>query len=158
MINLVTAYANRQVIGKDGKVPWDLPDDMRHFERLTAGQTVVMGTKTFAEVGHPLPGRRNIVLTRSSILSLPGVEIIHSVEEAQDLGDLFVIGGASIYSLFLEIADLLTITEIDLDVDGDTFFPNWNREDFELISQREGLLDARNLFPHRFLVYKRRRS
>ncbi len=80
MISIIVAYAKDRVIGKDGKIPWHLPSDLQHFKEITTGHTVVMGRKTFAALGRPLPGRRNVVLTHSSAINLPGVEVVRSRE------------------------------------------------------------------------------
>jgi dihydrofolate reductase len=160
MIGLLVAYAHGRVIGKDGTIPWRLPNDLRYVKRLTTGHTVVMGRKTFDSIGRPLPNRRNIVLSHDTTLTLPGVEVVHSVEEALRLvagqDDLFVLGGESIYRQFLPLADRLYITEVDYTTEGDTFFPEWDRSAFHLISQQAGTLDEKNTLPHVFYVYERK--
>src|SRR2546430_10699451 len=102
MINIIVAYANGRVIGKDGKIPWHLPDDIQHFKRITSGHIVVMGRKTFASIGRPLPHRRNIVLTSNKSLATPGVEVVHHKDDVLALGDVFIIGGGSVYMEVLE--------------------------------------------------------
>lgn len=155
MISLIAAYARGRVIGKDGRLPWRLPDDLRYFRRVTLGHTVVMGRKTFDAIGRPLPGRRNVVLTRGAAFAVPGVEVAHSVDDVVALGDIVVIGGASVYALFLPLADRLYITEIDADIAGDTYFPEWDPGQFACVRAREGVLDAENALRHRFLLYER---
>lgn len=158
MISLVAAYANGRVIGKAGQLPWHLPADSRYFKQLTMGHTVVMGRKTFDSMGQPLPGRRNVVMTGRRDFSYPGVEVVHDVAAALALADtteFFVVGGEDIYRQFLPFADRLYITEIELEVAGDTFFPAWDERSFRLISQRSGHLDARNTLPHTYLIYER---
>lgn len=157
MIKLMVAYANGRVIGKDGKMPWHLPNDLKYVKNTTTGHTVVMGRKTFESIGRPLPHRRNVVLTRNEHFDAPGVEVVHSKGEVLALGDVFILGGANVYAQFLDEADRLYITEIDLDVEGDTFFPDWNREAFTLVSKEEGTLDEKNTIPHTFYVYERKR-
>lgn len=157
MIKLMVAYANGRVIGKDGKMPWHLPNDLKYVKNTTTGHTVVMGRKTFESIGRPLPNRRNVVLTRNEHFDAPGVEVVHSKGEVLALGDVFILGGANVYAQFLDEADRLYITEIDLDVEGDTFFPDWNREAFTLVSKEEGTLDEKNTIPHTFYVYERKR-
>src|ERR1041385_614730 len=111
MISLVAGYAHGRVIGKDGKIPWRLPNDRRYVKRVTTGHTIVMGRATFDSIGHPLPNRRNVVLTHDRRLLIQDVEIVHSVEDALALDDdLFVLGGESIYRQFLPLADRLYIT------------------------------------------------
>ncbi len=160
MISLLVAYAHGRVIGKDGKIPWRLPNDSRYIKRTTTGHTVVMGRTTFESIGRPLPNRRNVVLTRHNTLTIPGVEVVHSVEEVlalnDGLDDLFVLGGENVYRQFLPLADRLYITEIDYKTEGDTFFPEWDRSAFRLISMQEGTLDEKNTLSHIFYVYERK--
>ncbi|HEV2659680.1 MAG TPA: dihydrofolate reductase, partial [Ktedonobacteraceae bacterium] len=125
MISIVVAYAHDRVIGQQGRIPWYLPDDLQHFKRITSGHIVVMGRKTYESIGHALPQRRNVVLTRHHTLAGADIEVVHSKEEVLALGDVFIIGGASLYSQFLEFAERLYITEIALNVEGDAFFPEW---------------------------------
>jgi dihydrofolate reductase len=158
MINIIVAYANGRVIGKDGKIPWHLPDDLQYFKRTTSGHTVVMGRKTFESIGRPLPQRRNIVLTHSSDLHMPGIEVIHDLRAIAAMGDVFIMGGESVYRQFLALADRLYITEVAYDVEGDVFFPEWDRASFALISMREGILDEKNTLPHTFYVYERKKA
>lgn len=155
MISIIVAYAHGRVIGRQGRIPWHLPDDLQHFKRVTSGHTVVMGHKTYESIGQPLPQRRNIVLTHHHEIDLPGLEVVHSKEEVLALGDVFIIGGASLYRQFLEFAECLYITEVAFDAEGDAFFPAWNSADFTLISSQEGALDEKNTIPHTFLLYER---
>ena len=156
MISIIVAYAKDRVIGKDGKIPWHLPSDLQHFKEITTGHTVVMGHKTFAALGRPLPGRRNVVLTHSSAINLPGVEVVRSREGVLALGDVFIIGGENMYRQFLAAAERLYITEIDLETEGDAFFPEWDHQFFKLVSAQEGILDEKNTLPHTFYVYERK--
>lgn len=156
MISLIVAYARNQVIGKDGVMPWHLPADLQHVKAITTGKTIVMGRKTFESIGRPLPNRRNVVLTRSRDFHPPGVDVVHSKEEVLALGDVIIFGGAEIYRQFLDVADRLYITEIDLQTEGDTFFPQWDRDAFVLVDKREGIVDEQNRYPHTFYVYERK--
>ncbi len=159
MIGLLVAYAHGRVIGKDGAIPWRLPNDMRYVKHLTTGHTVVMGRKTFDSIGRPLPNRRNIVLSHDTTLTIPGAEVVRSIDEALALvseqDELFVLGGESIYRLFLPLADRLYITEVDYTTEGDTFFPKWDRNAFRLTSRQDGTLDEKNTLPHVFYIYER---
>lgn len=155
MISIIVAYANDRVIGCEGRIPWHLPDDQQHFKRVTSGHTVVMGRKTCTSIGRPLPQRRNIVLTHRDKIDLPGFEVVHSKEDVLALGNVFIIGGETLYRQFLEVAGRLYITELELDVEGDTFFPAWHHDDFTLVSSREGVLDEKNTIPHTFLLYEK---
>jgi dihydrofolate reductase len=156
VISMIAAYAHRRVIGKDGQVPWSLPADSRYFQQTTLGQTVVMGRKTFESLDEPLSRRRSIVLSGDPAFQPTGAEILRTKAEVLALGDVWIIGGEQIYRLFLDVADRLYLTEIDLDVEGgDTFFPQWDRAAFRLLSRREGVIDKQNPHPHTYLVYER---
>ena len=159
MISIIVAYAKGRVIGKNGGIPWRLPNDSQYFKRITTGHTVVMGRKTFESIRRPLPNRRNVVLTSSRTFAAPGVEVVHKVDDVLAMSkhdEIFIIGGEGVYHLFLGVADGLYITEIDVEVDGDTFFPEWDREAFTLVSAQPGTLDERNTLPHIFFVYERK--
>ena len=126
-IALIAAIGRNRVIGKDGVLPWHIPQDLKRFKQLTTGHTVLMGRRTFESLGKPLPRRRNVVVTSRPI---PGVETFHSVNAAlQVLAEeekVFVIGGARLYGRLLREADELYLTFVHLDVDGDSYFPEYN--------------------------------
>ena len=123
-ITIVVARAQNGVIGRDGKLPWHLPADLKRFKALTMGSVMVMGRKTFESLPGLLPGRRHIVLTRDRDWTVPGAEVAHSVEEALRLAEdqpLSIIGGADIFGLFMPFAERIELTEVLADVPGDTF-------------------------------------
>lgn len=125
-IFLIYARADNGVIGKDGTLPWHLPNDLRHFKALTLGKPMVMGRKTFDSFPAPLPGRRHIVLTRDTGWQAEGAEVAHDVNEALDLAgntEIAVIGGAEVFGLFEPLACRIELTEIHRAYDGDTFMP-----------------------------------
>ena len=130
-ISFVAAVAKNNVIGKENDLPWDLPEDLKHFKEITSGGTVLMGRKTFESImsrnGKPLPNRVNVVLTRDKNYKAPvGVLVFNDVDEALgklDCEELFVIGGGQIYELFMDRADKLYVTHVDQEIDGDVFFP-----------------------------------
>jgi dihydrofolate reductase len=152
---MIAAYAHHRVIGKNGQVPWNLPADSRYFQETTLGQTVVMGRKTFESLDEPLTRRRNIVLSSDPAFHPTGAEVLRTKADVLALDDVWIIGGEQIYRLFLDVADQLYLTEIDLEVEGDTFFPQWDHTAFRLLSRREGVVDERNRYPHAYLVYER---
>ncbi|GEB35749.1 MULTISPECIES: dihydrofolate reductase [Brevibacillus] len=156
MISLIVAYAKNQVIGKDGDMPWSLPADLKNVKEITTGNTIVMGRKTFESIGRPLPNRRNVVLTRSRDFHPEGVDVVHTKEEVLALGDVIIFGGANIYGQFLDVVDRMYITEIELETEGDTFFPAWDKDAFVLVDKREGVVDEKNAYPHTFYVYERK--
>ena len=129
MITLVLARADNGVIGRDGRLPWHLPADLKRFKALTMGKPMVMGRKTFESFPAPLPGRRHIVLTRDEDWSASGAEVAHTPEEALALagkGETLVIGGAEMVALFRDRADKVELTEIHAEPDGDTAVPGFD--------------------------------
>ena len=126
MITLHLARADNGVIGRDGKLPWHLPADLKRFKAQTMGKPMIMGRKTFESFPSPLPGRRHIVLTRDAGWSAAGAEVAHSVDDALALagaGDVAVIGGAEVFALFLDAADAVELTEVHLAPEGDAHVP-----------------------------------
>jgi dihydrofolate reductase len=158
---LIAAVARNGAIGKDNGLLWRLPADLQHFKRTTVGAPVVMGRKTWESLPvafRPLPGRRNVVVTRNAAWTAPGAEAAPSLEGALDLlGDaerVFVIGGGELYAQALPVADLLVLTEVDADFDGDTFFPAWDRSAFAELSRDRHVSDAG--WAYDFVTYRRR--
>ncbi len=139
-VQLVVAIADNGVIGAKGTLPWHLPEDLRHFKRVTLGHPVIMGRRTWESLGKPLPGRENIVVSRTAGFEAPGAHVAMSFEAAIALcaGESVacVIGGSALFAAALPIADRLVITEIHRAYDGDTYFPEWNRADWR-VSQKE---------------------
>ena len=137
-LTLIAAVARNGVIGADGGIPWHLPEDFAHFKATTLGHTLVMGRATYESIGRPLPGRTTIVVTRDPEWSAEGVFVAHSLEEALALGgdaDVFVAGGASIYEAALPLADVQLISEIDLEPEGDTFYPTVDTDAWREVSR-----------------------
>ncbi len=131
-ISIIAAVAKNNVIGINNTLPWNIPEDLRNFKKLTFGNPIVMGRKTFDSIGKPLPGRRNIVISRNSALKIENCEIANSLDAAiriaksQNPDEVFIIGGAQIYEQAMQFADRLYLTEINQDVKGDAFFPNFS--------------------------------
>ena len=128
-ITLIAAVARNGVIGKDGGMPWHLPEELAHFKATTMGHPLVMGRRTYEAIGRPLPGRRTIVVTRDREWRAPGVETAHSFADALSLAgpadEVFVAGGAQIYAEAMPYAHRMVITEVDEEPEGDTWFPAW---------------------------------
>jgi dihydrofolate reductase len=126
-LTLVVAYAANRVIGRDNALPWKLPGDLAHFKRTTLGHPIVMGRKTWESLGRPLPGRRNVVISRAADYAAEGATVVRDIDAAlsacADTDEVFVIGGAQIYAAVLERADRIVATEVKADVDGDAYFP-----------------------------------
>jgi dihydrofolate reductase len=158
VIALVVAYASNGVIGRDGGLPWRLPSDMRHFRELTEGSTVLMGRRTWESIPdrfRPLPNRRNLVLSGDRGYAAPGAEVFAGLDAAlQACGrECFVIGGAQTYAESLELAERVHATEIDTDIDGDTFFPALDPAGWRRVRRGERVEENGHGF--RLCVYER---
>jgi dihydrofolate reductase len=137
-IILLAAVGANLVIGRDGDMPWHLPQDLAHFKATTMGHTMVMGRKTYEAIGRPLPGRRMIVITRQHGWHAPGVEAAHSLPEALTLAgptDVFVIGGGEVYRQAMPFADQMMLTEIQQSPEGDAFFPKFEPDHWQETSR-----------------------
>ena len=158
-INIVVAIAANNAIGKNNKLLWHLPKDLKHFKELTTGHTVIMGRKTYDSVGKPLPNRRNIVVTRQNI-NIPGCEVVNSLEDALQLGaqekELDIIGGAEIYRQALPLTNYIYLTIVHQHFDGDTYFPEINYDEWQEISREDHEPDEKNNLPYSFITLKRR--
>ncbi len=163
VISLVAAVARNGVIGRGNQMPWRLPEDLRFLRQLTMGAPVLMGRSTWESLParfRPLPGRRNIVLSRQAAYRAEGAEVAADLDQALGLVTqaerIFVIGGAQIYAEALSRADELVLTEIDRDFDGDTHFPAWPRQDFVEVSRLPQQAAPPNDFGFAFVTYRRR--
>ncbi|WP_102263314.1 dihydrofolate reductase [Mesobacillus jeotgali] len=162
MISLIWAMDENRVIGYHNQLPWRLPEDLKFFKRVTMGHPIAMGRKTYESIGKPLPGRENIVITRDEDYGPEGCTVIHSIEEmlayaAENKSEeIFVIGGAEIFKEVLHHADKLYLTMIHHQFEGDTFFPVFDIDKWELESREIGLKDEKNPYDYEFLIYKRK--
>lgn len=159
MISFLFAMDRNYLIGKNNDLPWYLPNDLAFFKRTTLGHTIVMGRKTLESFKKPLPGRRNVILTRDKNYSVPGGDVVHTKEEIlaleRDVRELFIIGGSQVFDLFMPYVDRLYITQIDETFTGDAYFNPFENGDWKLSSERIGVVDEKNKYPHRFQVYDR---
>jgi dihydrofolate reductase len=162
-ISMIAAMAHDRVIGLDNQMPWHLPADLAHFKRVTLGKPVLMGRKTFESIGRPLPGRRNLVISRNPDYRAEGVEVVDSVEAAlallasgEKVDELMVIGGGHLYGQLLPKADCLYLTRIDLAVAGDTRFPAFDESDWVRIESDSHQPDEKNPHPYCFETWRRR--
>jgi dihydrofolate reductase len=159
MLSLVVAMAENGIIGKDGDMPWHLPDDLKHFKAMTLGKPIIMGRKTWDEVGPPLPGRRNIVISRQADFLAQGAEVVSSLEAAlaltQEAAEVAVIGGAQIYQQALPLAQRLHRTLICGEPVGDTHFPAVDWSQWKLIEERAHPADERHAYAMRFQLFER---
>ena len=152
--------ANQNVIGKNNQLPWRLPEDLKHFRALTLNHTVVMGKNTFLSIAKALPERRNLVLTRDKSFKAEDIEVFHDIEsllaELKLIPDtIFVIGGATIYQQLLPFCTTLYITQIDADIDGDTFFPEINLKEWQEKQRISITKNASTAFDYHFLTLQR---
>ncbi|GEK34173.1 dihydrofolate reductase [Kurthia sibirica] len=136
MISLIVAHDKNRVIGLNNQMPWHLPGDLAYFKRMTMGKPIIMGRNTFESIGRPLPGRKNIIITRNKNYEAQGASVVHSLTEAIDLAqnehdEIMIIGGQQIFTEALPLADRLYVTLIDHEFEGDTYFPayeNWSEK------------------------------
>jgi dihydrofolate reductase len=159
-ISLIVAASANDVIGAGGALPWHLPDDFRWFRAQTLGKPVVMGRKTWESIGRPLPGRKNIVISRDPGYRATGAEVVHTpeaaVKSAGKAPELMVIGGAGIFRAFRPRASRLYLTRVDAIVAGDTRFPPPDPARWELLTSESHAADERHAYPFEFRVYERR--
>ena len=141
LISMIAAMAHDRIIGYKDQLPWHLPADLQHFKRLTMGKPIIMGRKTYMSIGKPLPGRRNIVLSRQTdYAKIDGCDVFHDLKSALsscDCDEAMIIGGASIYEQCLPLANRLYLTLIDTKVKGDTTFPQWQDHEWQVNHRSE---------------------
>lgn len=162
MISLIWAMDENRVIGRNNKLPWHLPEDLKFFKRVTMGHPIAMGRKTYESIGKPLPGRENIIITRDSHYKKEGCTVLHSIDELREYADekdteVFVIGGAEIFKDILPFADRLYLTKIYHAFEGDTYFPIFDTGQWELESREPGTRNDKNPYDYEYLIYKRKK-
>jgi dihydrofolate reductase len=161
IISLVVAAANNNVIGKEGVMPWNLPNDLKHFKNVTWGMPVVMGRKTFDSLGKPLAGRKNIVITRQADWHAEGAIAVKSIEDAlflvqeTDTKEAMVIGGGEIFKLVFDKAKRIYLTRVDGEPEGDAFFPVIHANQWKLVSQKNYEADEKHAFNYSFQTWER---
>ena len=157
MVSIIVAYDKNRGIGKDNALCWRQSNDLSRFKKLTTGHTVVMGRKTFESIGRALPNRRNIVITRQN-LEIPQVEVLNNVNNIKEIeGEVFIIGGGEIYKNCLILADRIFATEIDCEIDADTYFTEINEEDWKIDFKEFHNKDEKNEYNYTFINYARTR-
>ena len=158
-VSLIAALAQNRVIGIENRLPWKLPEDLAHFKALTLGHPILMGRKTFESLGRPLPGRRNIVITRNRDYQSSDCESVVSIADAIALcveaDEIFFIGGAELYKQVLPLVDRLYLTEVQIEAQGDAWFPEFDRTDFIETSRVHNLGEKGDLLRFDFVVYDR---
>jgi len=158
IVSIVVAISQNYAIGKDNKLLWYLPKDLKHFKEITTGHTVIMGRKTYESVGKPLPNRRNIIITRQRVM-IEGCEVVNSVEAAlalcKDEAEVFIVGGAEIYRQALHLTDRIYLTIIHENFEGDTYFPEIKADLWKETERQDHEPDEKNLLPYSFITYER---
>lgn len=160
MLSLIVAVGENNEIGKGGKMPWHLPADLKHFKALTLGRPVIMGRRTFAAIGKPLPGRRNIVVSRDPAFRAPGCETARSFADALVLAagakEIMLIGGGELYREALPRAQRVYLTRVHARFDADTFFPPLDSAEWKETAREDHAADERNPFAYSFITLTRR--
>jgi dihydrofolate reductase len=155
LVSIIVATDDRGGIGRSGKLPWHLPEDLQRFKRVTMGKPIVMGRKTWDSIGRPLPGRQNIVISRQAGFDAPGAIVVGSLPDALraagDVPEVCVIGGAEIYRLALPLAQEIHLTRVHALVDADTFFPLLDAAQWEEIGREDRPADGRHAYPYSFV-------
>lgn len=165
--SIVVAKSNNNVIGADNTLPWHLPEDLKHFKRLTLGHPIVMGRLTYESIGRPLPGRKTIVITGNTSWSpnADGVQIVSSVEQAMVAGEeqaklmdverVMIVGGAGVYRQCIDVCDELFVTALDLDIKGDAFFPEINLDEWKVLERSDRVSESDDKVAFSFITYVR---
>ncbi|SMC58892.1 dihydrofolate reductase [Pedobacter nyackensis] len=160
IVSAVVAIAENNAIGKDNQLLWHLPADLKHFKQITSGHTIIMGRKTYDSIGKPLPNRRNIVITRTAGLLIPGVEVTGNIEDALALcaneDEVFIIGGAEIYKTTLAVTDRIYLTRVHENYEADAFFPEIDFNEWEETSVEKHLPDEKNRVAYTFSTLLRK--
>ena len=158
-VTIVVAIAENNAIGKDNKLLWYLPNDLKHFKEITTGGTVIMGRKTYESVGKPLPKRRNIIITRQNI-TIEGCEVVNSIEAALALckteKEVFIVGGAEIYKQAMPLTDRIYLTIVHSKFEADSFFPVIKSDEWSEVFHERHEVDEKNNIPYSFITLERR--
>jgi len=156
IISLIWGQDRNRLIGRDNALPWHLPADMAWFKKSTMGKPVLMGRKTYESIGRPLPGRTNLILTRQVDLQIDGCTVVHSLDEATAIApeaeEIMVMGGAEIYALLFDQARRLYITEINAVFEGDAWFPEFSRKDWQEVFHESNQPNGKNTYPYTFSI------
>jgi len=159
-LSIIVATDEQGLIGKDNDLPWKLSADLQYFRRVTMGKPLIMGRNTHESIGRALPGRKNIIVSNNCDYTADGCCVVHSVEDAvkacDGVEEVMVMGGASLYKQMLQQADRLYLTQVHASLEGDTWFPDWQRSDWQEISREDHLADDKNDYPYSFVIFERR--
>lgn len=161
LLSFIVAAADNNVMGKDNQLPWHLPADLKYFKNRTWGMPIVMGRKTFESLGKPLPGRKNIVVTRNQNWQQPGAIVVHAIPDAiaiakaDDVKEVFIIGGAELFKSCMTMANRIYLTRIYHIFEGDVFFPEINTDEWQLVKNIECKKDEKNHYDYAFQTWDR---
>lgn len=153
-ITLIAAMGKNRAIGIEGRMPWHLPAELQHFKQTTMGKSIVMGRKTWQSIGRPLPGRQNIVISRSSDFVAAGADVTHSLEaavEVSEANEVMVIGGGQLYQLAIPFARRMVLTLIDIEPKADTWFPEWHDSHWQQVKDQYFEVDTVNRIAYRIV-------
>lgn len=158
-INLIVAMTPQRVIGINNQLPWHMSADLQYFKKTTMGKPIIMGRKTYQSIGKPLPGRKNIIITRDKNFNSLGCEIYHSLDQAfsafSEHSEIFVIGGAELFQQTLSLAQKLYITYVYTDLAGDAYFPEWSKEEWQELCNEKHSADEKNPYAYAFVILER---
>lgn len=161
IISFIVAASTNNVIGKNNQLPWSLPNDMKFFKNITWAMPVLMGRKSFESLGKPLPGRLNVVITRQNNWKPEGATVVHSVEDAikvataADYNEAFIIGGGEIFKEAMPVADKIYLTRVDVNLEGDAFFPVMNPKEWLMVSEQSFPTDEKHAYAYHFQLWER---
>ena len=163
MLSIIVSKAKNNIIGKDNRIIWDLPEDTKHFKELTTGHTIIMGRKTFESLEEVLPDRKHIIFSQNPDFKVNNehVQVVHSLLEIQELiekqEEAFIIGGSMIYNLLMPYVKKMYVTEIDQQFEGDTFFPKINTDIWKETERTKGIKNEDNNLDYDFVIYERKK-
>jgi dihydrofolate reductase len=160
-LSIIVAFDENRLIGANNQLPWHLPADLKQFKSITMGHHMIMGRKTFESIGKPLPGRTSVIISRNANFRAEGTIVVHSLKEAVDYcrhqDEVFVIGGAQIFTAALEMADKLYLTRIHHHFEGDTYFPEISENEWVETEHKYHEADEKNPWPFSFMIYTRKK-
>ncbi len=158
-LSIIVAMDRNRVIGKGDGLPWHISSDLQNFKKITMGKPIIMGRKTHESIGRLLPGRENIILTREESYKAEGCTVLHNMDElfehCKDVDEVMITGGSEIYKISLEQATRLYLTEVHAEIEGDTYFPEFDRNEWNETSREDYHADNKNEFDYSFTVLER---
>ena len=164
ILSAIFAMDENRLIGNKNQLPWRMPADLKHFKTITSGHPILMGRKTYESIGRPLPNRTNIIITRDANYQAPGCRVVTSIDQALQIAaadnkqEIFIIGGAEVYKQSLPLVNKLYITIIHHQFEGDAYFPELNRAEWQEVSCEKHEADADNIYPYQFLRWERKQK